>query len=210
MSARALLACGAIAPVLFVVTFLIDGATRPGYDPWRNFVSQLSTGERGWVQITNFIVCGLLFIAGAVGLWRVRGPRAATVIIGVLGVCLIVAGIFVTDPGLGYPPGERVLPRPTLHDTIHQLVSLPAFLALGLAPIVAALQLRASRAWTVYSVLSGVVSLTFFAALVVLAAEEERIGSNAALGLIQRISIIASFTWLAAFFARLWRSTAGK
>ncbi len=41
-----------------MVTILIDGATRPGYEPWRNFVSQLSTGERGWLQIANFIVAG--------------------------------------------------------------------------------------------------------------------------------------------------------
>ena len=76
-----------------------------------------------------------------------------------LGLSLIIAGIFVTDPGLGYPPRERVLPRPTLHDTIHQLASLPAFLALGMAPIAAALQIRSSRACAVYSLLNGIVSL---------------------------------------------------
>jgi hypothetical membrane protein len=195
--------------VIFVITFLIDGATRPGYDPWRNFVSQLSTGERGWLQIANFVVCGTLFLAGAGGLWRVRAPHAIAVIIGVLGLSLIIAGIFVTDPGLGYPPGERVLPRPTLHDTIHRLVSLPAFLALGIAPIAAALQIRSARAWTVYSLLSGIVSLAFFAAMVAAAAQEERVVSGTAIGLLQRVSIIAAFVWFSAFFARLRRVNGG-
>ncbi len=188
-----------------MVTILIDGATRPGYEPWRNFVSQLSTGERGWLQIANFIVCGTLVLAGSLGLRRTHGPRVLTAIIGVLGLSLIIAGIFVTDPGLGYPPGERVLPRPTLHDTIHQLVSLPAFLALGTAPIAGALQIRSSRSWAVYSVLSGIVSLASFAAMIAVAAQEERVVSGAAIGLLQRVSILAAFVWLSAFFARLWR-----
>ncbi len=188
-----------------MVTILIDGATRPGYEPWRNFVSQLSTGERGWLQIANFIVCGTLVLAGSLGLRRTHGPRVLTAIIGVLGLSLIIAGIFVTDPGLGYPPGERVLPRPTLHDTIHQLVSLPAFLALGTAPIAGALQIRSSRSWAVFSVLSGIVSLASFAAMIAVAAQEERVVSGAAIGLLQRVSILAAFVWLSAFFARLWR-----
>jgi len=122
-----------------------------------------------------------------------------------LGLSLIIAGIFVTDSGLGYPPGERVLPRPTLHDTIHQLVSLPAFLALGTAPIAGALQIRSSRSWAVFSVLSGIVSLASFAAMIAVAAQEERVVSGAAIGLLQRVSILAAFVWLSAFFARLWR-----
>lgn len=210
MSTRALLACGAVAPILFMLTFFIDGATRPGYDPWRNFVSQLSTGERGWVQIANFLVCGALLLAGAIGLWRTRASRIVTAIISVFAVAIIVAGIFVTDPGLGYPPGERVLPRPTLHDTIHQLVSLVVFLALGIAPLVAAFQARSARGWAAWSLVSGVASLAFFAATVVVSAQEERIFTGAPIGLLQRISIVAGFAWLTAFFTRQRGSTTGK
>ena len=149
--------------------------------------------------------CGTLVLAGSLGLRRTHGPRVLTAIIGMLGLSLIIAGIFVTDSGLGYPPGERVLPRPTLHDRIHQLVSLPAFLALGTAPIAGALQIRSSRSWAVFSVLSGIVSLASFAAMIAVAAQEERVVSGAAIGLLQRVSILAAFVWLSAFFARLWR-----
>lgn len=210
LSARALLVSGAVGPLLFMITFFIDGATRPGYDPWRNFVSQLGVGERGWLQIANFIICGALVLAGAVGLWRSPCSRVVAVIIGVLAVGMIGAGIFVVDPWLGYPPGERVLPRPTFHDSAHQLVSLIVFLALGLAPLAVALHdARSSRTWAAYSMLSGIVVLGFFAATVAVSAQQD-ILSDDPIGLLQRISVVAGFAWLAAHFARLRRSTPGK
>jgi hypothetical protein len=38
---KLLVACGFAAPIVFVGTFLIEGATRPGYDSWAEFVSLL-------------------------------------------------------------------------------------------------------------------------------------------------------------------------
>lgn len=205
VSTRALLACGAIGPTLFMATFFIDGGTRPGYDPSRNFVSQLSTGERGWLQITNFVVCGLLLLAGTVGLSRTPGPRAATILIAANAVALIAAGVFVADPGRGYPPGAHVPTESTPHSTVHGLASLIAFLSLGAAPLVVAAHTRASRVWAAYSLFSGIVVLGFFAATVVVSNQDERLVSGAPIGVLQRISIVAGFTWLPALFLRRWR-----
>jgi hypothetical membrane protein len=203
-----LLTCGAVAPVLFVLTFLVDGATRPGYDPWRNFVSQLSTGEGGWVQVTNFIVSGTLVLLGAVGLWRRSAPRFVTLAVGVFAAGLIAAGVFVVDPGRGYPPGAESPPQATLHDTVHELASLVVFIALGLAPLATALHdVRSSRRWAAYSLLSGIAVLGFFGATVALAAEQDVL-SNVPIGLIQRISVVAGFAWLAALFIRQRRVNA--
>lgn len=55
---RALLACGAIACPLFILAFLAEGATRPGYDPLRHPISSLAIGELGWMQAANFLVPG--------------------------------------------------------------------------------------------------------------------------------------------------------
>jgi len=65
-----LLLGGAAGAVGFVVVALIEGATRPGYSWWRHFVSQLATGDLGWMQVANFIVAGVLIIGGAIGLAR--------------------------------------------------------------------------------------------------------------------------------------------
>src|SRR5881392_2290670 len=68
---RLLIAGGAIGPLLFILVFLVEGAVRPGYSAWRQFVSALCQGKREWVQITNFLVCGLLLLGFAVGLQQV-------------------------------------------------------------------------------------------------------------------------------------------
>jgi len=206
VSTRALLTCGALGPALFVITFFVDGATRPGYEPWRNFVSQLSTGERGWVQIANFVLCGVLLLIGTAGLLRTRTSRAVTVLIGVVAVGLVAAGIFVTDPGFGYPPGEWTPSQQTFHDAVHGVMSVIVFFTLSVVAIVVALQAWSSRLWAWYSLLSGLAVFVFITAAARVAAEQERIASpDAPMGVLQRISIVAGFAWLAALFARLRR-----
>ena len=97
-----------------MIVFLIEGATRPGYGARRHYVSQLSLGEGGWMQIANFLLCGLLSLCFALGLRRtLQGSTGATwgpLLLAVFGLGLIVAGIFVTDPALGYPPGAPLRP----------------------------------------------------------------------------------------------------
>ena len=197
---RALLACGIVGPVLFVATFLIAGATRAGYDPGRNLVSQLSTGDGGWVQIANFIVCGVLIVAMSVGLIRSFGLTVTAVMIAVFGLAMIVAGVFVTDPGFGYPPGA--LERRTLHGEIHDDVSIVAFISLGLAPL-SATATQKSFAWRGFSALTGIVVFLFIIATAI-AVNNAQDGSwpNAPTGLLQRISVVAGLGWVAALSYR--------
>jgi len=39
-----------VGPLLFIVVFLIEGATRPGHGVWRNYVSDLALSDQGWEQ----------------------------------------------------------------------------------------------------------------------------------------------------------------
>ena len=88
---------------------VIQALTRDGFDPVRHPLSVLSLGELGWIQIANFVVTGLLYVACAVGMWRVLHPgRSGTwgpLLVGGFGIGLILAGIFTTDPGAGFPRG---------------------------------------------------------------------------------------------------------
>jgi len=75
---KKLLYAGVVAPLLFIAVFLIEGATRPGYNPWRMYVSQLGTGPGGWVQVINFLVCGTLVLAFAIGVrMAIAGTRGS-------------------------------------------------------------------------------------------------------------------------------------
>ena len=93
---------GIVGPLLFIVVFLIDGATRPGYNAWRTDVSYLALSNQGWEQIANFLVCGSLCIAFAVGLRRIWRTGKASVwgplLIGFFVLCLLVSGVLVADP----------------------------------------------------------------------------------------------------------------
>lgn len=111
---RLLLMCGAIAGPLYAVVSLLQAFVRSGFDLSRNQLSQLSTGDLGWIQVANFVTCGLLFILGAVGTSRAMasGPASswAPRLLGVFGAGLAIAGLFRPDPAFGFPPGTPAGP----------------------------------------------------------------------------------------------------
>ncbi len=201
---RLLLACGVVGPLLFIVAFLVEGATRPDYNPWHHFVSSLSLGDQGWMQIANFGMCGMLVLGFAAGLRRVLQPgQGATwgpVLLEIFGLCLIGAGVFVTDPILGYPPGAPS--TPTLHGVLHVFLSLIAFVALIAACFVLARRFAgdpAWRGWAFYSIATGVLVAVFFVASDLAASPDP----DAPAGLLQRLSIIIGWTWIALLALRL-------
>ena len=201
---RRLLWAGIAGPVVFIGTFLILGATRPGYDPARVFVSQLSLGDSGWVQVVNFVVTGGLLIAFAVGLERLLrtgpgstwGPR----LVGAVGFGLIIAGVFVADPALGYPPGTPggLTMNPSDHGAVHLLGALFVFGGLPIATFAFARRFRAAgRSWAaLWSVAAGVGMLACFVAANISANGGPSMDGVA--GLLQRLAVTAGFTWLVA------------
>jgi hypothetical membrane protein len=206
--ARALLLCGVVGPPLFIATFLVEETTRPGYSWWRNFVSSLATGESGWVQIANFLVWGTLAVAFAIGVVRI-GWVAPGILLTLYGAGLLVAGVFVTDPSLGYPPGAAS--EQTTHGMIHGLAGLSVFTLNAVAAFVVARRFAIAqrRGWAIYSTITGLLIVTLFIASTAVSVQDELgLWSNAPTGLLQRLSIVVGWTWIAAFALRLWRDTA--
>ena len=210
---RFLIAGGAIGPLLFIIVLLIEGATRPGYSAWHNYGSSLSLSDLGWMQIANFLVCGLLTLGFAVGLKQVlqtgRGSVWGPILIGVFNVALIVAGLFVTDPSLGYPPGTHGSGPQTLHGIIHGVAGLITFSSLAIASFVMARRFAGDpnwKGWAVYSIFTGVlVIVSFIAATAVSALDESGVLPGSPTGLLQRIGIIAGWVWIALLAIRLLR-----
>ena len=209
---KKLLYAGIVGPLLFIVVFLLEGLTRPGYSAWRHYVSQLATGDGGWMQVANFLFCGTLVLTFAVALRQSlkgsRGSVGGPVLIGLFGTALLVAGIFVTDPALGYPVGASMVH--TVHGMIHGLAGLAAFTLLPAAAFVMAWHFSSepgSRRWTLYSVGVGTLLVVMFIASTTVSTLDERgLWPNAPTGFLQRIAIIGGWTWIAMLALHLVRA----
>lgn len=214
------LLCGAIAGPLFMLVLVVQGATREDYDPIRHHGSSLELGSSlGWVQQANFIVAGSLMVIFAFGLpgaLRARGYRSiwGPLLIGVWGLGLLGAGVFLDDPVSGYPPGTPAMTvPPTTHGDLHGKTSLVGFLALTAAYFVFARRFAAwgERRWALYSALSGVLFPIGFVLFVAASLQAEGLVDVG--GLIQLLTVSVGWAWLtllAAHFLRAPRETRGR
>jgi len=186
-----LLTCGLVGAVLFVATFLIDGATRPGYRPLYHPVSALALGSRGWVQTSNFIVTGLLMIAAAAGTREALDVTIGPVLLALFGVALVVSGVFTMDPMRGYPPGTEpgtpaVLSR---RQKVHDIFGFVVFSSLAGAVLAFAFALEGG--WRTYSFATAA---SIVVLIVVFATAWER--DSPRMGLLQRLMILVGWTWI--------------
>ncbi|MEQ4720210.1 DUF998 domain-containing protein [Nonomuraea sp. B19D2] len=197
-----LLLCGAIGGPLFVIAFLIEGATRTDYDPLRHPVSSLALGPSGWMQIANFVVTGVLMLFFAVGLRRAlhaagRGSTWGPLLVGAYAIGLIGAGVFVTDPVGGYPLGTPVQGVRTWHGALHDFpFSLLVFAALAASCLVFARRFAGwgERGWAVYSAVTGALIVIGF--LLSGQAFAQVPGLLQIGGLLQRLTIAVGWGWL--------------
>lgn len=167
-STRPLLLAGAFAGPLFYLSALVQMLTRPGFDIRIHPLSQLSTGDFGWIQILTFVLVGLGLICLAVGHRRVvtdgLGRAAIPVLITISGAGFIAAGLFPQDPANGFPLGVADGPaaEPTWHAVIHMAAAIVAFTVLAVAAVIALIRaIRERRA--VAAIGSGIVAIALLA-----------------------------------------------
>lgn len=193
---RALLICAVIAGPLYMLVVFAQAFMRPGFEITRHSASLLSNGDWGWIQITNFLVTGLLVILGAVGIWRAQrgsGSTWAPLLIALYGLGMIGGGIFVADPAMGFPVGTPEDAN-TISTTglLHFATGGAGFLGLIAACLLFARSFakRGQRGWAIYSAATGVI---FFAAFVGIASGAGNVWT------------ISGF-WSAMLFAWAWLS----
>ncbi|WP_439382436.1 DUF998 domain-containing protein [Amycolatopsis lexingtonensis] len=167
---RRLLGCGAVAGPLFLVVVLVQDYTRPGVNPREQPLSLLTLGALGWIQVTNFVVTGLLNVAFAVGIrMALRSGPGGTwgpLLIGGFGLGLIAAGAFVPDPAFGFPPGAPPgMPSDiSWHANLHSVAALVVFGSLipAIVAFTRRFVLRREWVWALASALTGAAVLAFF------------------------------------------------
>jgi hypothetical protein len=193
-----------IGPVLFVVVFTLEGWFRSGYNSLGMYVSELSLGPNGWIQIVNFIIFGFLFLiftrAVANEFKDGKASKAGPILLTIIAFCFLISGPFVTDPGTIFTY------QMNWHGILHGIFGALVF---SLAPISCFIFYRRFREdskwrmlsrWTITACIIIVIAVIFM-----------KIGQvppsfiNTYVGLIQRIALIAYLSWLFTFALVLYR-----
>lgn len=169
---RLLWAAGIAAGPLFLAASFAQGSTRDGFDFTRNAFSQLSLGGLGWIQVTVFLLTGLLIIGGAIAirpaLRDMPGETWVPRLLGAFGASFLVAGVFRADPGAGFPAGtpEDRVTSMSAHGAVHMFSGAIGYLALCAAFLLLARHFvaRRQRGWALTARLLPVGVLAGFAA----------------------------------------------
>ncbi|MDO8691420.1 MAG: DUF998 domain-containing protein [Dehalococcoidia bacterium] len=136
---------GMIGPALFVAVFMLEGWLRPGYDPMRMFVSELSLGPRGWIQVVNFVVFGVLFLVFTLGVAAEfregKASRAGPILLATIGISLLASGVFVTDPSTTLPD------QMSWHGRIHAVLGALVFSLMPVSCFVFLRRFRVDPNW---------------------------------------------------------------
>lgn len=199
---KSLLGYGVIAGPIYVAVSLAQALTRQGFDLTRHAWSLLSDGTLGWVQVTNFILAGLMTVAAAAGLGRAGTGRWLPRLVAVYGVSLVTAGIFRADPALGFPTGTPADAHTmSWHGGLHLLCGGIGFSCLITACLVAgrAFAARGNRGWALYSRVTGVVFLAAFAGI---ASGSQGVWTT----LPFTAAIILAWSWITALSVRTYRN----
>lgn len=209
---KLLLACGTIGPIMFVIVFLIEDFTRAEFNPFRNLVSQLSLGDKGWINIIGLVLFGILVILFSFGI-RYESKDGSKDIASpnmfmVLGIALILGGVFVIDPGLGYPPNRE--PVFSISGLIHQVAGLIVFASFTANCFISAKKLGKEaneQRFKIISIVSGIIiPASWMAASTMVSLEYSGILSPAPGGLFERVSLIAACIWVVLLSQKLLKT----
>jgi hypothetical membrane protein len=195
------LICGQIGCILFIVMFLIQGQLRDDYTPLKFPISSLSIGHWGWIQRTNFLISGSLIFLFAIGFRQATPFLKSSIwtsrLIGAIGLGLVGAGLFSSDPVYGYPMTEPIrIAQFTITGHLHDFFSIFVFVCLPIACFKMRNRFKEfnNKKWETYTLISVIGMLTAFI-LAAIGFKQVPVFVDFA-GVFQRLSIIFGFIWL--------------
>ena len=196
---------GMIGPIFFVATFATEGWLRTGYHPLAMYVSALSLGPRGWIQVVNFIVFGILLLAFSLGIAakfkNEKVSQAGPVLLTIIATGYLLSGPFIMDP-------EGTLrSQLTLHGTLHGLLGGIVFLLMPVSCFVFHRRFgkdpkwQSLRGWTLVSGI--IISLAVILLTVATKLPATQNAFSGWHGFIQRAAIVPFMAWVFTFALKL-------
>jgi hypothetical protein len=194
--------CGIVGPILFIVVTLGFPLLRPGYDPIRQYMSELGEVDAPYAIGYNMpaFLLGLLLIAFDFGLHRGitegKGSKLAPILMAVAGVGWVGASFFHCDPGC---VNESVTGK------MHGVAGIIAVPPLAIAPLALLPRLKKDNRWWSYQAFSrimGALAVTLFA---VMFTGEVSPALEPYRGLLQRLTSYTALLWMEVTAIRLLR-----
>ncbi|CAM3476965.1 DUF998 domain-containing protein [Occultella aeris] len=164
VSTHALTTTAALAGPFFFASSALQALARDGFDIRVHPLSQLATGDLGWIQLATFVLTGLAAGGLAVAHRRLvttgAGSRIIPVFLAVFAGAFVAAGLFPMDPQNAFPIGAPDGPvTMSWHSIVHSTAAAVSFTALAgacIAALVRSIRHRRSLA----SIGHGLVALT--------------------------------------------------
>jgi len=194
---------GAAASVLFVSVFVLEDVLSPRFNWLATAVSEHSFGPHGWIQISTFVVTGLLLLEFERGVARQFGRDGVKLgprFLAILGWCILLSGPFVADPA----PVAVYSREATWHGIVHGILGAIAFTLMPASCFVFYRRFQKDAQWRPLATWTLAACVVIVAAIVLL--KIAQVGPLHGLaGLFQRMILVTFFGWTFAFGARLGR-----
>ena len=188
--------------MLFTLSFTIHGALLPGYDPVRRYISELSIGSTGWIQIASFIFLGVSICLFALGLQETfptgKASKPAPILFAVIGVCYILSGPFVTDPFSMFDNQQSI------HGVLHGIFGALVFSLSAASCFVLWRRFRTDEQWKPLSTISLLAGVIMAVLIVLMKIGQLQTGLlNEWAGAVQRCCLMTSYAWIFAISYRM-------
>ncbi len=197
--ARFLLLCGVLAPVMMMIVIFVLGQITPDYNPISDSVCQMGTPDKPYAIVLNggYITYGILMSAAAYGLHRsissTTTAKRMTLLLCIHAVGTMLLGVF--------PDSLDLAPKHLNDDLLHNIVSAVSYIPLLAGIFVFRKIAQQEKALRAIGILGIVVVLVNLPVPVI-----NMFGFFKPIsGLLQRILVGASFSWLALTFFLLYR-----
>jgi Protein of unknown function (DUF998) len=183
----------------FVVVVTVEDILRDDVSATRHWVSHLSLGRWGWINIAALAVLGAAIISAAPAVRSVSTGRWAPRWVITTGVGLITAAVFVSDP----PPGTVYAESVTWHGQLHDVGGGLTFVDLFATAVTT--RRLVSGPWG--ALVAALIATAWVAASAMAAVSFTDDGPNLPGGVAERIALGTGLAWFAVIVTTITRRT---
>jgi hypothetical protein len=145
MKKRLPLLLGVLAPIVFIAIFTIGGLFRKDYSAISMYISALSIGSNGWIQIVNFLILGVFLFVFSIRILsentKEKKSKTGPIILLISSICFLLSGPFIMDP-MG-----TLRENMTIHGIIHGTLGGIALLLMPIACFVFYNSFKNEKKW---------------------------------------------------------------